>query len=158
MTTADGEQRRVRAVASGRLAVAADPEAGEREQERGEAERADLRDVEHEPGPEAGERSEDRAGRECDGDEEDEDEVGRAAEDSDRGDDRHLHDDGEEEEHRRFRDGEGHGIFGRGLSLIRTTTASTELKSTSGITWTTWNVSMSVWPTFVTTPIGIPLG
>ena len=57
----DGEQRRVRAVASGRLAVAADPEAGEREQERGEAERAELGDVEQEPGPEAADRAEDRA-------------------------------------------------------------------------------------------------
>ena len=47
------EQRRVRAVAPGRLAVAADPEAGEGEQERREPERAELRDVEHEPGPEA---------------------------------------------------------------------------------------------------------
>src|SRR4029453_5603327 len=98
----------------------------------------ELRDVEDEAGPEAGERTEDGAGRECDGDEEDENGVGGAAEDSDRGDDRPLQDDGEEEERRRFRDGERHGICGRGLSLIRTTTASTEMKSSRGWVWTSW--------------------
>src|SRR3954454_1851228 len=56
----DGEVRRVRAVAAGRLAVAADPVAGRREHERRNAEdRAEGRDVDQEPRSEAGERAED---------------------------------------------------------------------------------------------------
>ena len=74
----DGEQRRVGAIAPGRLAVASDPEAGEREQERREAERAEAGDVDQEAGPEAGDGAEDRALCERDGDEGDEHEVGRA--------------------------------------------------------------------------------
>ena len=57
----DGQERCVRAVASRRLAVAPDPEAGEREQERREAERAEACDVEQQARPEAGDRAEDRA-------------------------------------------------------------------------------------------------
>ena len=57
----DREERRVRAVAAGRLAVAADPVAGEREQERGDAERPEVRRVDEQPGEEAADRAEDRA-------------------------------------------------------------------------------------------------
>ena len=66
--------------------------------------------------------AEDRALRERDGDEGDEHEVGRAAEDPDRGHDRHLEDRDDEEEGCGFRDREGHGICGRGFSLARTST------------------------------------
>ena len=46
----DRQVRRVEAVARGRLAVAADPEAGDREQQRREAERAERRGVEQQAG------------------------------------------------------------------------------------------------------------
>ena len=154
----DGEQRRVRAVASGRLAVAADPEAGEGQEERGEAERAELGDVEHEAGPEARDRAEDRALRERDGDEHHEHEVGRAAEDPDRGDDRHLEDAATKKSAAAFAMCGHHGICGSRLVLTSTITPSSDLKSTDGMIWTFWNGSMSVWPTFVTSPIGIPRG
>src|SRR4029450_2777371 len=143
----DGQERRVRAVASRRLAVAPDPEPGEREQERREAERAEPRDVEQQARPEAGDRAEDRALRERDRDEGDEHEVGRAAEDSDLGHDRHLEDRHEEEEDCCFRGGGDHGICGRGLWLASTSTYWSDEKSTNGITWTSWNGSTSVWPT-----------
>src|SRR5262245_49886517 len=72
----DRDHRRMRAVAARRLAVASDPEPGEREQERREAEGAEAGDVDQEACPEATDGAEDRALRERDGDERDEDEVG----------------------------------------------------------------------------------
>ena len=48
-----------------------------------------------------------------------------------------------------------HGICGRGFLLARTSTYWSDEKSTNGITWTSWNGSTSVWPTFVTRPIGM---
>ena len=39
-----------------------------------------------------------------------------------------------------------------------TMTASSEPKSTYGSTCTCWKRSVSVWPTLVTSPIGIPFG
>ena len=68
------------AVAAGRLAVAADPVAGEREQERGEPERPERRGVDEQPGEEAADGADDRAAEERDRDERDEQEVGHAAE------------------------------------------------------------------------------
>src|SRR6266545_1053758 len=76
------------------------------------------------PDPEAGERQQH--------------EVRRPAKDSDRGDDRHLDDHEEEKEQSRFRREHHQGIRGRGLSLTRTSTTSSEEKSTKGITWMSW--------------------
>src|SRR5439155_1245543 len=145
-----------RPVPSCRLAVAADPEAGEREQERGEAERPEPGDIEQQSRPEAREGPEDRSLREGDCDDRDENEIRRAAEDPDRLDDRDLHHDGEEEEPGRFRRGQDHGT----ARLVGTSTRTTsrDVKSTSGSTCTSWNGSMSVCPTFVTRPIGMSRG
>ena len=84
MTTPTDEERRVGAVAAGRLAVAADPVAGDREQQRGDAERPEVRRVDEQPGPEAGDGAEDRAAQQRDAEQRDEQEVRRAAEDVDR--------------------------------------------------------------------------
>ena len=86
----------------------------------------------------------------------DEQEVGRAARDRDRGDDDDLqHGRNEEDTDRAQAFGGGH----RGRSDGRSTmTASSAPKSTYGSTWTCWKRSVSVWPTLVTSPIGIPLG
>ena len=63
----DGEQRRVRAVAAGRLAVAADPVPGERQQQRREAERLERRRVdERGPPKNPADGTEERAAQERD--------------------------------------------------------------------------------------------
>ena len=62
----DREVRRVRAVAAGRLPVPADPEAGEREDERREAERAERGGVDDQAGEEAADRAGDAAAQERD--------------------------------------------------------------------------------------------
>ena len=96
----DREQRRVRAVAPGRLAVAADPVAGERQQQRGDAERPEVRGVDEQAAEEAGGRAEDRPAQERDRDERHEQQVGRAADDLDRVQDRDLDDRGDEDDER----------------------------------------------------------
>jgi hypothetical protein len=80
----------VRAVATSGLSVAADPVAGEREQQRGLAEPAEIRNVEQEAGGEPDRRTPDRATQERHGDERHEQEVRRPTEDVDRADDRRL--------------------------------------------------------------------
>src|SRR5215212_3700360 len=151
----DGYERGVGAVAPGRLAVASDPVAGERQQQRGDAEGPEVRGVKQEAGPEAGDRTEDRAPQERDHEQQHEHEVRGAAEHVEGADDRRLDDDGKEEQQRRLeRVGEErHGNVGSGVLRFRTSTASSESKSTNGSTWICWLASMSVWPTLVTTPI-----
>jgi hypothetical protein len=57
----DRQHRRVRAVTSGRLAVAPRPITGDRQEERGEAERAEHAGVHQQPRTETGDCAEDRA-------------------------------------------------------------------------------------------------
>ena len=94
----DREERRVRAVAAGRLAVAADPVARERQHERREAERAERGRVDDEPGEEAADRTDDAAAEQGDRDERDEQHVGHGAEDVDLREDRDLGDRCDEEQ------------------------------------------------------------
>src|SRR5437764_2257510 len=64
----DGDERRVAAVAAGRLAVAADPVAGDSQDERREPERAEVGGVDDEPGAEAAGGAEDGAAQARDAD------------------------------------------------------------------------------------------
>src|SRR6266566_6224062 len=90
----------VETVVRRRLAVAPDPEAGYGQEERGEAECAQVRDVDEEAGAEAGERAEDRAAEESDREQHHEQHVGTAAERRVAAEDRHLDEHGEEEQDR----------------------------------------------------------
>ena len=71
------DERRVGATPPRGLAVAAGPVAGEREQERREAERPERRDVDDQAGGEPGDRPGDGAAKQRDRDERDEQDVGR---------------------------------------------------------------------------------
>ena len=82
----DGEERRVRSVTPGRLAVAADPVPRDRQQQRVEAQRAERRSVEDETGEEPAAGSEHGAAEQRDADERDEHEVGLSAQDIERAD------------------------------------------------------------------------
>ena len=62
------EEGRVRPVAARRLAVAADPVADQREQERAEPERLERRRVDDQPGEEPGAGADDRAAQQRDRD------------------------------------------------------------------------------------------
>ena len=146
----------MRAVAAGRLAVAPDPVAGEGQDERREAERAERRGVDDEPREEAADGSGDAAAEQRDRDERDEQDVGDGAEDMSLREDRDLGDRCDEEQgggldavaerHRR-------GFFG-----TSTATASSEPRSAKGCTCTCRNVEVSVALTAVTVPIGMPYG
>ena len=119
----------MRPVAAGRLAIAADPVAGNRQKQRRDAERLQRRRVDDEPGAEARGRPEDRSAQERNGDEGDEHEVGRSVEDVDLREQRHLKDRGDEENRGAFRDVGCHRFFG-----INTTSELSVLKFTNGCT------------------------
>ena len=143
-------------VATRRLAVTAGPEAGEREDERRHAERPERDEVDHDAPHEAEDGARNRAAKEREGDHDDEEEIGRAARDHERRHDDDLQQRGDEDRHRcskpcrrRHR--------GRPVGTS-TRTASSAPKSTYGSTCTCWKRSVSVWPTLVTFPIGIPFG
>src|SRR5205085_3879152 len=153
---ADREEGCVRAVAAGRLAVAADPVAREREQQGADAERAEVRGVDQEPAREAGDRPGDRAAEERDAEERDEQQVRRSVQDRHLGEDRGLED-------RRQEDRDGHlrriqAQHSCGLVGTRTSTNSSDEKSAKGWTWMFLYRSVSTCPTLVTTPIGRPFG
>ena len=119
------------AVAPGRLPVAADPEAREREDERGEPERPERGGVDDQAGEEAAGRAGDAAAQERDRHERHEKQVGRRSEHVDLGEDRDL-------SHRRHeqQDGDLHAIPGAHLWCFflgtRTETAWSELRSAKG--------------------------
>ena len=121
----DREVRRVRAVSSGRLPITTDPEAGEREDERRQAERRERRGVDDQTGEETPERAGDAAAEERDRDERHEKQVRRRPEHVDLGEIRNL-------SHRRHeqQDGDLHAIPGTHLwcFLTRTETAWSELR------------------------------
>ena len=76
---ADGDDGSEALAAAGRLAVAAGPEPGERQDERGDAERPEGDEVDDQAADEAEHRSGDRAAQEPERDDDDEQKVGRAA-------------------------------------------------------------------------------
>src|SRR5262249_33248992 len=157
----DGQIGRVEAVARGRLAVAADPESGDRQQQGREPERVQVRDVDEQAGPEPGDGTEDRAAEQGDREQDDEEQVRAAAERGVAAEDRDLHDHGDEQEGRSFQ-----GIhqrrcfacwtgFGFGTS---TSTDWSDPRSANGWTWISLKMSVSFWPTLVTVPIGMFAG
>ena len=87
----------MRAVASGRLAVASDPVAGDREDERREPEPAERRGVDEQAGEEPGARADDGSAEQRDGNERHEQHVGDAVEDVYLREDRDLQDRRDEE-------------------------------------------------------------
>ena len=94
----DGDERREATIAAGRLRVPARPEPGQREDERGDAERAERHEVDDEAAGEAEHRARDRAAQEPERDDDDEEKVGRAARDDERGDDHDLQQRGDEDD------------------------------------------------------------
>ena len=118
-------------VAARRLAVAADPVAGDRQQQRGDAKGLQRRRVDDETRSETGSGAEDRPAEQRHADQGHQHEVGRAVEDVDLREQRHLDDRGDEEHGRPFRDVGDHRFFG-----ISTTSELNVLKFTNGCSWT----------------------
>ena len=77
-------------IAARRLSVAPGPEAGERENERGDAERPERDDVDDDAADEAEDGSRDRPAQETERHHDDEEKIGRPAGDEDRRDDHDL--------------------------------------------------------------------
>ena len=126
----------MRAVAPGGLAVAADPVAGERQDERGEAELAERRRVDEQAGEEAARGADDRPAQQRHGDERHEQEVGHAAEHVDLREDRDLKDRRDEEQRRGLEAVDRrHGSFGERFVATRAATESSESKWANGATW-----------------------
>ena len=125
------------AIASGRLAVAPDPVAGDRQHERRETEPAERRGVDEQPGEEASACADDRPAEERDGDEHHEQHIRHASEHVHLREDRDLHDRREEEE----RGGldavdDVHGSFGVRFVATRAATESSEPSDANGVTCT----------------------
>ena len=151
-----GQERRVRAVAGGRLAVAAAPVADERQQQRRDAERPERRRVEQQAGPEAGRRADDRARQERDERDRDEDDVGAAAADLQRREDRELRQERHEDDAACLEQVAGHGSVGSGPVRRAMTTWSSPSRSANGLRWTSLKGSVSLWLTAVDLADGDP--
>src|SRR6187402_2231137 len=152
---ADGDERGDPPATRCRLAVAAGPEAGEREHEGGDAERVEGEEVDDEAARESRGGAGDRAAQEPEADDHDEEQVRRASADEQGGEEHCLeHRGGEDDAGQAQRAAGGHG---RSLGTS-TITASRPPKSTNGSTCTCWKRSVSVWPTLVTLPMAIPFG
>src|SRR5262249_21104128 len=153
------EQRCVRPVAPRGLAVAPSPITGEGQQQRGKAERSEDASVCEQPRTESGHRAECRATQQSDTNDGDEQQIRTTGEDLDARNDRELNDDDEEQQSRCLGDVRPHhGAFGLFFWVTRAVTASSEEKSTNGLISTCLYGAVSLWPTCVTTPIGIPRG
>ena len=150
MTTATETNGRVEAVARSRLAVAADPEAADGQEQRGDAERAERRRVEQQAGAEAGNRPEDRAAQERDREQGDEHDARRAkravlgqhGQLEERGDEQH--EGGLEAVH------QPPAPAARGTSTI---TDCSVAKLTNGVSWIVLNVLTSLLLWLATVPI-----
>ncbi len=119
-------------VATGRLPVATRPEAGERQDEGGHAERPKRRDVDDEPAHEAENGSGDRTAQKPEGDDGHEKQIGRTASDDHRRHDDDLHHRRDERDCERAEPGRrAHRGRSFGTSTI---TASSAPKSTYGST------------------------
>ena len=133
------------AVASGRLAVAADPVPGDREHQRGEPELSERRRVDDQAGAEAADRADDRAAKQRDGDERHEQQVRHAAEQVDLGEDRDLDDRRDEEDHRGLDAVEhAHGSFGAGFVETSAVTESSDPNWAYGATCTWTKMALSL--------------
>src|SRR5215203_2825536 len=149
-----GQERRVRAVAAGRLAVAAGPVARQRVEERSHAERVERHYVDEEPCEEAGRRADNRPAQERDREEREQEHVGDAAGDVERREDRDLEQGGDEDDRRDDGAlGEAHGSSGCGRRGTSTSTASRAGKSTSDSISTCCQRSVLSPPTKETRPI-----
>ena len=146
----------MRAVAAGRLSVATDPVAGEREHERREPKRAERCRIDEEPCEEASDGARDAAAQQGERDERDEQKVGDGAEDVGLGEDRDLRNRRHKEQHGGLDAVEqAHRRWCVGTS---TPTASSEPRFAKGCTCTWRKLAVSATPTDVTRPIGIPYG
>ena len=125
------------AVAPGRLAVASGPVAGERVEERRDAERVERHHVDEQTAREARDGAGHRAAEERDREQGEQQDVGGAAGDVEGREQRHLEDGGDEDA-----DGDGevvaHGSSGGGRLETSTITESSPEKSTSDWTSTCW--------------------
>src|SRR5215210_709018 len=141
----DRDEGRMAAVTAGRLAVAADPVAGDRQEQRGDAERAQGGRVDEQPGREAGGGAIDRPAKERDRDQGEEDDVGIATQDRDVREDRHLQDRSDEDEHgglERLEQVDRHRLRSFSTSTI---TDWSESKCTRGETCACQKRSTSLW-------------
>src|SRR5436190_8114921 len=153
----DRQVRGVEAVARGRLAVAPDPEASNRQEQRREPQRVEVGDVDEQARAEPGDGAEDRAAEEGDREQHDEQQVGAAAERRVTAEDGHLHEHGDEEEGRSLQ-----GVHQRCFTCwtgfgfgTRTSTDCSDERSANGWTWICLKMSVSFWPTLVTAPTGM---
>ena len=151
----DRRERGMTPVATGRLAVPADPVAGDRQDERGQPELAERRRVDEQPGEEAADGADDGAAQQRHGHERHEHEVGHAAEHVHLSEDRDLEDRRDEQEHRGLEAVERVHRFFVEMSAV---TVSSESKLANGETVTVRNVAMSLVPTESTRPMPIPYG
>jgi hypothetical protein len=133
----DGEERRVRAVAARRLAVAAGPVPGDGEEQRADPDRPHVRDVEHEAADEARDGAGHRAAQEGDPEQRDEQHVRRAAEHLERREDRRLQQRGDHD-HPADRQRVTHGPAASGVFGIKTSTECSDDRSTYGSICTCW--------------------
>ncbi len=146
----------MRPVAAGRLAVASDPVAGERQHERGQTERAEGGRVDEEPCEEAADGTCDAPAEQGERHERDEQDVGHGPEDVDLGEDRDLNDRRDEEQGGGLDAvAEAHRCCFLGTSAE---TASSEPRFAKGCTCTCRNAAVSVALTVETVPIGMPYG
>src|ERR671931_63167 len=155
----DRKQRRVCTLATGRLAVAPDPVARERQQQRREPEHPEVAGVREQAGAEAGDGAEHRAAQQRDAYDRDQQELWTAVEEVDLREDRDLQDHGNEQESRRLGGvGGDHGATGTRLFETSAVTESSEPKLTYGSIWIVLKYAVSVWPTLATLPIWMPIG
>ena len=118
----DGQQRRVAAVAAGRLAVAPGPVAGERVEQRRDAERVEREHVDEEAAEEAGDGADDRPAQQRDREQREQEHVGDAAGDVERREQRHLQQGRDEDDRGDDRAlAEAHGSSGDGRRGTSTT-------------------------------------
>ena len=119
----------MRAVAPGGLAVAPDPVADQRQQERAEAQRLEGGRVNDEAGEESCAGTGHRAAQQRHSDDRDQQEIGDAAEDLDVREDGHLEDGRDKDEHRDL-EAADHGLPD---FLARTNMYCNPPKSTNGV-------------------------
>jgi hypothetical protein len=129
----DRRERRVRAVPPRRLAVTADPVAGDREHERRQPEVAERRGVDEQSGIEAADGAEDRAAQQRDGDERDKKDFRHAADHVHLREDRDLQNRRDEEQHRGLEAVDRVHRFFVGISAA---TTSSESNRANGVTCT----------------------
>ncbi len=132
----DGEQRCVRPVAAGGLAVAARPVAGQRIEQCRDAERVEGHDVDDQPAEEPCDGSRDCAAEQGDREQREQKHVGGTARNIERRDERHLQERSHEDDCGEDEVVAHYGSSGSGRRETRTRTESSAEKSTSETTST----------------------